>query len=341
MPTITSLLALLPLLPNLVSTFSLFTQNDLDAFDIPQAACRAALLGDIACTRKYIFGDYADFDAGTSAAVTARNAFCNVDGTCRQSFLGWRDAVMGACDLDVPLGPTANIGSIVGHATKGAYLPCLTSAAGQNCRQFLIDTITLLDPSKEIGEVVPKDTLCGECWLGTSLLIKQLDRTADQSLFYLTNTLCDLDSISEVYASMVHPVMPVIPAIVASNSSMTFPPPEEPTRTCGPTTGTRCPSGQCCGVTGQCGTGSDFCSPTNCFYGYGNCDHAVTDSQAVCGATSASFANCTTGCCNAQGQCGTGASYCQLADPDAVPVAGRPAGCQQAFSKAACTRALY
>ena len=139
---------------------------------------------------------------------------------------------------------------------------------------------------------------------------------------------------------------------------MAFEPLEDPEWQCGPSVG-KCPNGQCCNMKGECGectkyipktspsilichlssgTGTGFCDPENCLYGYGPCQARTVNSAAVCGATSSSQASCSTGCCSAEGKCGTGASFCTEEDPDLPAVNGVPKGCQQAFSKDVCVR---
>ncbi|KAK5989970.1 Acidic mammalian chitinase [Cladobotryum mycophilum] len=73
--------------------------------------------------------------------------------------------------------------------------------------------------------------------------------------------------------------------------------------------GKPCPDESCCGISGTCGYGPEFCGSGNCT---SNCD-----ATAMCGIYSAN-GNASCGmnlCCSSAGWCGTTSNYCINADP--------------------------
>ncbi|KAJ3122670.1 hypothetical protein HK100_011888 [Physocladia obscura] len=89
----------------------------------------------------------------------------------------------------------------------------------------------------------------------------------------------------------------------------------DPTHVCGiySANHTSCPSGQCCGVNGQCGTNIDSCATGFCQTGFGVCGRSF-DPTAVCGSTSQNLTSCnSTSCCSANGQCLKTADACSSA----------------------------
>ena len=104
---------------------------------------------------------------------------------------------------------------------------------------------------------------------------------------------------------------------------------------CGPGVG-KCPSGQCCSIYGWCGSGDDFCSPSNgCQSEFGECytpdpdapiptvPVVTSDGKQPKDRCGVGIGSCEEGkCCSRYGWCGTTDDYCKIEK-----------GCQTAYGK--------
>ncbi|KAJ3165054.1 hypothetical protein HDU88_004773 [Geranomyces variabilis] len=311
--------------------FTLFTSNDLAAFRLPDA-CSAALATPLNCDRSAVFGGYAAL--GTADAL---NTFCGADGSCQKSIQAFATAVQAGCGPDVMLGPTANVASIVRHVLLSAALPCATDPATKaNCAQVVKRTLSAINPATGlVGAVADRGIACG-CLLAVSTLRRLVDPKADQVAFTLRTKMCTTDDTAYVMAKIIQPLLPIfpyVPLLEPELSTMVFSPiPDNANAQCGPSALTpNCPSGQCCNLSGQCGTGAAFCASQVCHFGFGTCTPLSTDPKAICGATSAGLKVCTVGCCNGNGLCGLGSADCMRADPRLPVVNGAPKGAQEGF----------
>ncbi|KAJ3028873.1 hypothetical protein HDV00_009923 [Rhizophlyctis rosea] len=213
-----------------------------------------------------------------------------------------------------------NIGTLLVRVLRGAYLPCLTSSNGTNCRATLraLPALQFVNPNASTGDVVGRDVVCSECWLSSLMLGMQVDAAAQQSVFQLVNSVCGLNTVADVYGDLVAPLIPSVPGLNPRNSTMGFDPPPAPpvpTAVCGPNIG-KCTNGKCCSVSGVCGTTAQECGLGNCQFGYGNCTRATTDSSAECGPSVPTGQNATcamgTCCSRTTRTCGTSASFCDI-----------------------------